>query len=119
MRYRPAAVHDPGKYFLLIDFKDMIHDIINELESADRPIAKAIHKSPQGKCIGIGLKAGMEIKEHKANVPTTLLVIQGSITYIEGDQSTNLSAFEQYAIPVNVPHAVTSAKGALILLMQL
>lgn len=96
----------------------MIDDILNELRASDNPVAKAIHKSASGKCIGIGMKAGMEIKTHKANVPTTLLVIKGSIRYIEGEKTSMLSTYEQYAIPVGVLHAVEAIEDGLFLLIQ-
>lgn len=96
----------------------MIDDILKELWASDKPVAKAIHKSDKGKCIGIGMKAGMEIKTHKANVPTTLLVIKGSIKYIEGDKMRILSTYEQYAIPVGELHAVEAIEEGLFLLIQ-
>lgn len=96
----------------------MITAILEELNSSERPVAKAIHRSSNGKCIGIGMKAGMEIKEHKAHIPTTLLVLYGSIRYLEGNDQKVISTHDQHAIPVDVLHAVEALEDSLILLIQ-
>ena len=59
----------------------IITSILEELESATNPVAKPLHKSENGKAICIGFKKGMLLKEHKAHLPTTLVVLKGNIVF--------------------------------------
>lgn len=96
----------------------IVEEILNELETVNRPVAKAIHKSSDSKSICIGFKAGMRLKEHKTNRPTTLLVLSGKIDYWENDEMTSLSQYDQHQIPVDIMHSVDAEEDSLILLMQ-
>lgn len=96
----------------------IISSIQKEVGSSSHPVAKAVHKTLNAKAICIGFTKGMELKEHKAHMPTTLLVLNGSINYKEGEKELNLNQFQEYEIPVEVSHAVYALEDSLILLIQ-
>lgn len=95
-----------------------ITSIIEELNTASRPVAKAIHKGEKSKAICIGFNKQMRLSEHRTHIPTTLLVLSGKIQYNEGEASILLKAFEQHSIPVDVQHSVDALEDSLILLVQ-
>lgn len=97
---------------------DTIVSIKEALSNSERPVAKALHKTENGSSICIGFKKGMELKEHKTNKPTTLLVLYGSINYREGDDVSTFSQFDEYEIPVSVFHAVEAREDSMIMLLQ-
>jgi quercetin dioxygenase-like cupin family protein len=97
----------------------IISSILEELESATHPVAKPLHKSENGRVLCIGFKKGMLLKEHKAHMPTTLVVLKGNVVFaIEGEKH-NLSTYDEFIIPVEITHAVSALEDSLILLIQI
>ena len=92
--------------------------ILEELETAKHPVAKALHKGDNFKVLAIGFKKGMILKEHVAHLPSRLFVLNGQIIYREKNVSTTLSAYEEIEIPVNVLHSVEAVDDSLCLLTQ-
>ncbi|MEQ9405619.1 MAG: hypothetical protein RIM99_18665 [Cyclobacteriaceae bacterium] len=95
-----------------------IPTILEELSTSEKPVAKVLHKSDSSRTVCIGFNKGMQLKEHKTTKPTTLLVLNGSIEYTEGEEVYNLSKYDQYEIPPNVVHAVNALEDSLIMLMH-
>lgn len=95
-----------------------ISTILEELPKSIRPVARAIHSSEHSRTLCIGFLKGMRLTEHKTKRQTTLLVIQGSIIYIEGENSIHLKQFDEHEIPVEVLHEVEALEDSLILLFQ-
>jgi quercetin dioxygenase-like cupin family protein len=95
-----------------------IEAILNKLEGSDKPVAQAIHKSEHAKALVIAFKKGMVLKEHKASLPSTLLVIKGSILYREENIEIRISQFGNTNIPINEVHSLEALEDSICLLIQ-
>ena len=96
----------------------IIKEILAELETKEHPVAKAMYKKDGVKVLMLGFKNGMILKEHKAAVPTKLVVLQGSIIYKSDANEIELSMYDEFEIPVNELHAVHAKSDALCMLIQ-
>ena len=96
----------------------IIHDVLEGLATRDQPLAKVLHKGDHAKALVIGFTKGMQLKEHQAHLPSTLVVISGSVIYKQGGVETTLCIYDQLAIPVNVLHSVEALEDSLCLLVQ-
>ena len=98
---------------------DMTIKIIKEtLKSSKHPVGRALYKTASAKTLAIGFGKGMKLNDHKTNVPTKFLVVQGEVEYHEGDQIHVLSIFDEYDIPVGIIHSVIAHEESVILLLQ-
>ena len=95
-----------------------IQEVKAQLISATHPVARALHKSGHFKVLVIGFNEGMVLKEHKANLPTKLTVLEGKVVYREADKSIALYQYEEVQIPVNIIHEVEAMESSLCLLTQ-
>ena len=96
----------------------IIKDALKELETKDHPIAKALCKKDQFKILVLAFKKDMELKEHKANVPTKLVVLKGKVIYKSEATVQVLSCYDEFEIPINVLHAVLAKEDSLCMLIQ-
>lgn len=96
----------------------IIKEILAELETKEHPIAKALFKREGFKVLALGFKKEMILKEHKANVPTKLVVLQGTVIYKSDVTMLTLNQYDEFEIPVNELHAVTALEDALCMLIQ-
>lgn len=96
----------------------IIRDILNQLESSEHPVAKAIHTGEHFRVLVMGFKAGMKLKEHKAHLPSKLTVLQGEVLYRENEKEMRLNQFDETVIPVNIIHSVEALQDSLCLLTQ-
>ena len=96
----------------------IIKEILTELETKEHPVAKALFKKEGFKVLVIAFKKGMILKEHKAHVPTKLVVLEGKIIYISDTNETELNMYDEFDIPVNEMHAVHAKNDALCILVQ-
>jgi quercetin dioxygenase-like cupin family protein len=55
----------------------VIKDVLEQLETANHPVAKQLHKGDNFKVIIMGFKNGMKLKEHNAPMPSKLIIIPG------------------------------------------
>jgi len=95
-----------------------IHQTLTSLENATNPVAKVIHQSEHSKVIVLGFKEGMTLADHKTNVKTTLVVIKGTVCYLQDGEKTILHQFDQLAIPVNLIHAVQAIEDSVCFLIR-
>ncbi|MDB5191001.1 MAG: hypothetical protein JWQ96_564 [Segetibacter sp.] len=95
-----------------------IREVNEQLETANNPVAKVLHKGEHFKVLVIGFKMGMRLKEHTAHLPSKLTVITGRVKYRQGESLTELETFDQIDIPVNVMHSVEALEDSLCLLTQ-
>lgn len=95
-----------------------IHEIKKDLETKSHPIARALHKNEHFKVIVLGFNAGMALKEHVAHKPTKLTILEGTITYIQGNERKQLNQYDEHDIPVEIVHAVEAQTDSLCLLTQ-
>lgn len=95
-----------------------IKSILEQLETAKHPIAEVLHKGEHFKVLVIGFKAGMKLKDHKANKTSKLTVISGSVIYKESERHITLETFNEIDIPINIIHSVEALEDSLCLLTQ-
>ena len=95
-----------------------IKEIIQQLETADHPVAKALHKGDHFKVLVIGFKSGMKLKEHEAHLPSKLTVISGQVIYRESTREVKLNIFDEVEIAVNITHSVEAIEDSICLLTQ-
>ena len=96
----------------------IIKEILSELEAKDHPVAKALFKKEGFKVLVLAFKDGMVLKEHKANVPTKLLVLEGSVKYKSETTEIELGKYDDFVIPINELHAVNALENSLCMLVQ-
>lgn len=96
----------------------IIKEILAELETNVHPIAKALFKSDAFKVLAIVFKNGMVLKEHKASLPSKLIVMQGVVLYKNPDIKRFLHKYDEHTIPANETHFVEAIKDSLCILIQ-
>lgn len=96
----------------------ILQQILQEVENATHPVAKALHKGEHFKVLAMGFKKGMILKEHQAHLPTKLFVLNGKVIYKQEEVYTTLSALDEIEIPVNIIHSVEAIENSLCLLTQ-
>ena len=96
----------------------IIKEILSELEMKDHPVAKALFKKEGFKVLVLAFKNGMILKEHKANVPTKLVVLEGSVKYKSETTEIELGKYDDFEIPINELHAVNALENSLCMLVQ-
>lgn len=96
----------------------IITDVLDELEIKDHPVAKALYKKEGFKVLVLAFKKDMLLKEHKAHVPTKLVVIKGEVIYKSETTEQSLSCYDEFEIPVNEQHAVLAKEDSLCMLIQ-
>lgn len=96
----------------------VIKEIKEKLASATNPIAKPLHVGTGFKTLAIGFIKGMILKEHKANLPSKLTVLEGAVVYKQDDKSTTLHQYDTHDIPVEIMHSVEALENSLCLLTQ-
>ena len=95
-----------------------LKDVLRDLETAANPVAKIIHKGSHFKVLALGFKKGMLLKEHQAQVPSKLTVINGAVIYREKEKEQKLSQYDELDIPVGIPHSVEALDDSLCILTQ-
>ena len=96
----------------------IIKEILSELETKDHPVAKALYKKDGFKVLMLAFKKGMILKEHKAHVPTKLVVLDGSVKYISEITEIELGKYDEFEIPINELHAVNALADSVCMLIQ-
>ena len=96
----------------------IIKEILSELETKDHPVAKALYKKEGFKVLVLAFNKGMILKEHKAHIPTKLVVLEGSVKYISETTEIELGKYDEFDIPVNDLHAVSALENSLCMLLQ-
>ena len=96
----------------------IIKEILAELEIKEHPVAKALYKNTGFKVLVMAFKKDMLLKEHKANLPTKLVVIKGEVIYKSETTEQFLSCYDEFEIPVNEAHSVYAKEDSLCLLIQ-
>ena len=96
----------------------IIKNILAQLDEATRPISKIIKTSDSFKSIAIGLKKGIIWRDHKAAMPTKLTVVQGRVTYRQGEHESELERFDDLDIPVDIIHSLEATEDTICILIQ-
>ena len=95
-----------------------IKEILKQLETANHPVAKPLHKGDNFKVLIVGFKSGMKLKDHQAHIPSKLTVISGTVIYKQYEQEAELQKFDEVEIPVNTIHSVEAKEDSICLLTQ-
>ncbi|MDR9419088.1 hypothetical protein [Gracilimonas sp.] len=95
-----------------------VEAIKEQLENADRPIAKSFHTGDHFKVLVFGFKKGMKLDDHTAHHPTKLLVLEGEVIYHQSKKDERLKQFDEIDIPAKVEHSVAALEDSLVLLTQ-
>jgi quercetin dioxygenase-like cupin family protein len=96
----------------------IIEQVREQMPLATGAVVKMLRQGNNYKMIAIGLKKGAVLKEHKTNVPATLIVTEGNVTYNEHERSVNLKSDADFEIPINVLHSLLALEDSICLLIQ-
>lgn len=91
-------------------------ELAKSLKLSDQPVIKKILDENGTKVLAIGLKRGVELKEHVAPCKAKLLVIKGEIDFNTNLESRRYACYESYDIPINLKHSVVAWDDAIFLL---
>lgn len=85
------------------------------------PSTALIHQTDNVKVISIGLKKGVELKEHHTPVPAFLTVVKGSIDFYIDDEVHRLNYLDTFTIPVGDLHHVIGVgeENVFMLILEL
>ncbi len=96
----------------------IIKEILAKLETKHQPIAKALYKTDALKVLAIALKKGLVLKEHKAHLPSKLIVMEGFIMYKNMYMEHFLNKHDAYIIPTDKTNFVEAIGYSLCILIQ-
>ncbi|QHS56590.1 hypothetical protein GWR56_13940 [Mucilaginibacter sp. 14171R-50] len=96
----------------------VIQDVVKAVAQAASPVVKILVKGEAAKVIVLGFKKGMTLKEHKTNVNTRLVVLEGQINYFSANSKVTMNKFDDLDIPVNEPHSVEALADSICFLIQ-
>ena len=95
-----------------------IKQILKDLESAKRPVAKVLQSGTNFKVIAIGFTKNMVLEDHKTDIPAKLIVLEGKVVYKECEKMVILSQYEETPIPAGVMHSVTALEDSLCVVIK-
>ncbi len=96
----------------------VLKEIISELETAEKPVAKMLRRRENFHVLAIGFRKGMTLAKHTSHLPARLVVLKGEIIYGNDLSATALALYDEYEIPVNEVHWVEAKKDSLIILIK-
>lgn len=96
----------------------IIHEIKEGLLQSEHPVARFFYKHDGCRILAIGFLTGMILKDHKTPYHSKLVVLEGEVTYHEGDQTYYLQQYAEQDIPPLVIHQVKAIEDSLCLLIQ-
>lgn len=96
----------------------VIKEVLMQLQTSVHPVARVLHKGTDFKVLVLAFKSGMQLKDHKAHIPSILTVFSGAVIYREGNKEITLHQYDEYNIPVEVSHSVEALEDAICLLSQ-
>ena len=92
--------------------------MLQEVQESSNPVAKALQKTELNKVLAVAFKKGMSLKEHKANLFTTIYLLEGKMKYQDAEREIILEQYGEVEILSNLPHAVEALEDSLLLLIQ-
>jgi quercetin dioxygenase-like cupin family protein len=96
----------------------IIKNILAQLKEATRPISKIIKAGDSFKSMAIGLKKGIIWRDHKAVMPTKLMVAEGKVIYRQGESNIELGKFDDLDIPIDIVHSLEAEEDSICILIQ-
>lgn len=96
----------------------LVKEILSELSSAKKPVIRKFEQEEGSHVLAIGLNRDVILKEHKSDIPARILVIKGAITYVAGENRTNLQLYDEHIIPIGEYHAVEPHEDSIFLVIK-
>lgn len=96
----------------------VIKNVLDQLETSEKPVAKAFHTGDHFKVLVFGFKKGMKLEDHEAHQPTKLLVLNGDLMYHQNKKETRLKQYDEIDIHPEVTHSLSALADSLVLLTQ-
>jgi quercetin dioxygenase-like cupin family protein len=96
----------------------IIQEILSQLETSSHPVAKVLQKGENFKVLAIGFKKDMMLKDHKTAHQSKLVVLNGSVKYVQNEMMVIANQYDEVLIPINEIHQVTALTDSLCLLIQ-
>lgn len=96
----------------------IIQEILTQLETSNCPVARVLQKGENFKILAIGFKKEMILKDHKTSYNSKLVVMSGSVKYIQSENTIIANQYDEIEIPVNEIHQVTALTNSVCLLIQ-
>lgn len=96
----------------------LVKEILSELSSAKKPVIRKFEQEEGSHVLAIGLNRDVILKEHKSDIPARILVIKGAITYVAGENRTNLKLYDEHIIPIGEYHAVEPHEDSIFLVIK-
>ncbi len=75
--------------------------------SGEKPFVLAIRNTENTNVFAIGLIKNQVLPKHKSQLPTLLIVLQGTILFRINSEEMRLTALDTYEIPIDTEHDVT------------
>lgn len=101
---------------LSFSLDDEMRTVRDELAKVPARVGRTLVKDGPLRVTLVGLRAGQGLHEHHSSGPVTIHVLEGTIEVSAAGQSWPLNQGMLLALDAAVPHAVTSATGAMLLL---
>ena len=95
-----------------------IKNIVKELETAEKPVAKMLRKGDGFQVLAIGFKKDMILPKHTTSLPARLVVIKGEVVYNNEKGPNPLALYDEYEIPVDEHHWVTASEDSIIMVIK-
>lgn len=93
-------------------------NILDQIQfSAEKPSVVIIKKDETVKYFAVGLAKNTVLKKHTTPVPTTLVVIKGSVDFLIQGERLRLNTYDTYDIPVNIEHEVVGVEEENVFLI--
>ncbi len=95
-----------------------IQKIKDLLPTSEHPIESILHENECFKVSLIGFTNGMMLREKQVTIPTKLMVLSGSVKYLQADKKVTLHQYDEFEIPKEVTHYIVANQQSLCLLTQ-
>ena len=95
----------------------IIKEVLQLLENAEHPVARALYKTDHSKVLVIGFKKAMVLKEHQTVTGGKLTVLTGSVTYKQEGVEQQLNQYDETDIPAHILHSVIALEDSLCLVL--
>jgi quercetin dioxygenase-like cupin family protein len=95
-----------------------IPEIIDLVQAASHPVARAVFVKPHTRVLSIAFKQGMILDKHQTPNESYLLVVSGEVNYITSDEIMHLNQYEHVIIVPHLVHRVEALQDSVCLLIQ-
>ena len=93
-----------------------IRKLYDQLQTASVPIEQKILENECCSVSVLGLSNGMMLREQKLEENSKMLVLDGTVRYIELENKVTLQKFDELEIPANVTHYIIANDDSICLL---